>query len=442
MEYEFDIPTSGESNSIIKVIGVGGGGSNAVNHMYRQGIKSVEFYVCNTDKQSLNDSPVPNKIQLGSKGLGAGADPEKGKNAAIESKQQIKEILSKNTEMVFITAGMGGGTGTGAAPVIAQIAREMEILTIGIVTVPFSFEGLPKKKKAEEGIKELKQHCDALLVILNERIKEVYNEMNFKKAFAQADEVLAKAAKSISDLINQGARINVDFEDVRTVMKNAGTAVMGTCTANGEKRARKAVEGAITSPLLDNTNIKGAKYILLSMNVGDLEKFEMKEIEEITKFVQENAGEQAEVIFGIGEDQSLGDSLSVTIIATGFNTNKLPTLEKKELDLNFLKSKKQAPAATPSEKDFFDKPEEEKQEVIFVNNRSYATKTAPAKQKIIYTLEEKEKNEEVENSTKEDERIVKPYHTSTTKPIGEMTEEEIKQLQDYPAYMRRGIRLG
>lgn len=441
MDYEFDIPQE-TKKSIIKVIGVGGGGSNAVNHMYRQGIKSVDFYVCNTDKQALEASPVPNKIQLGAKGLGAGADPEKGRSAALESKPQIKQIL-EGAEMVFITAGMGGGTGTGAAPIIAQIAREMEILTVGIVTLPFAFEGTPKMKKAEAGIQELKQSCDALLIILNERIKEVYGEMNFKKAFAQADEVLSKAAQSISDLINKGAQINVDFEDVRTVMKNAGTAVMGTFTASGEKRARKAIEGAVTSPLLDNTNIKGAKYLLLSIKISDLEKLEMKEVEEITKFVQEQAGSQAEVIFGVEEDQALGDALSVTIIATGFQTNKqTPVLEKKELDLNFLKSKKQL--EKPQERDFFDKPEEDnsREIIIDIKRNTPSIEHKPTTSKKVYSLDDDDA--EKENSHSEDfkRKADGKKLFSSEKSINEMTEEEIKELQELPSYLRKGIKLG
>ncbi|MCS6832697.1 MAG: cell division protein FtsZ [Flammeovirgaceae bacterium] len=441
MDYEFDIPQE-TKKSIIKVIGVGGGGSNAVNHMYRQGIKSVDFYVCNTDKQALEASPVPNKIQLGAKGLGAGADPEKGRSAALESKPQIKQIL-EGAEMVFITAGMGGGTGTGAAPIIAQIAREMEILTVGIVTLPFAFEGTPKMKKAEAGIQELKQFCDALLIILNERIKEVYGEMNFKKAFAQADEVLSKAAQSISDLINKGAQINVDFEDVRTVMKNAGTAVMGTFTASGEKRARKAIEGAVTSPLLDNTNIKGAKYLLLSIKISDLEKLEMKEVEEITKFVQEQAGSQAEVIFGVEEDQALGDALSVTIIATGFQTNKQPpVLGKKELDLNFLKSKKQL--EKPQERDFFDKPEEDnsREIIIDIKRNTPSIEHKPTTSKKVYSLDDDDA--EKENSHSEDfkRKADGKKLFSSEKSINEMTEEEIKELQELPSYLRKGIKLG
>jgi cell division protein FtsZ len=445
MDYEFDLPTN--NNSIIKVLGVGGGGGNAVNHMFRQNIKSVDFYVCNTDKQALEMSPVPNKIQLGAKGLGAGANPEKGKISAVESKQMIKEVLSKNTEMAFITAGMGGGTGTGAAPVIAQIAREMEILTVGIVTMPFSFEGTPKMKKAEEGIKELKQHCDALLVILNERIKDVYGEMSFKKAFSQADEVLSKAAQSIADLINGGAHINVDFEDVRTVMKNAGTAVMGTATANGEKRARKAVEGAVTSPLLDNTNIKGAKYILLSIKVGDFEKLEMKELEEITKFVEEQAGRQGEVIFGVQEDESLGDALSVTIIATGFHNLKAHQFEKKVMDLDNIKAFKRT-IVSPTEIDFFDKTEENTEEISSKTRPSVTKMIEKKPEKVVFELggeydlaEEKEADKKKGDSNELRKRVEEKKGNLGNKPIADMNNDEIKELQDLPAYMRKGVKL-
>ena len=317
--YKFDIPTQGRS--IIKVIGVGGGGSNAVNHMFLQGIKDVEFVVCNTDKQALQASPVPTKMSLGdslTEGLGAGANPERGRAAAIESKEEIRELLNQGTKMVFITAGMGGGTGTGAAPVIAQVARELGILTVGIVTAPYRFEGPKKREAAERGIREMSDHCDTVLVILNEKIKEMYGAMAVRAAFAKANSVLTTAAKSIAEIITVNSDVNVDFEDVKTVMKDSGAAVMGSAVTEGENRARRAAEEALSSPLLNNTDIFGAQRILLSITSGESAELEMDELDEITQFIQQKAGEDADVIFGNGIDPELGSQIRVTVIATGF----------------------------------------------------------------------------------------------------------------------------
>ncbi|QMU29401.1 cell division protein FtsZ [Adhaeribacter radiodurans] len=317
--YKFDIPT--QSKSIIKVIGVGGGGSNAVNHMCGQGIKDVEFVVCNTDAQALKSSNVPNKLQIGvdlTEGLGAGANPERGKQAAIESREQIRELLGNDTKMVFITAGMGGGTGTGAAPVIAKIAKELDILTVGIVTAPFIFEGKKKRDAAERGIKDLSENCDTVLVILNDKLREIFGNLPIRQAFAKADNVLTTAAKSIAEIITVTSEVNVDFEDVKTVMKDSGAAVMGSATTEGENRALRAAEEALSSPLLNNTDIHGAQKILLSIMSGDQAELEMDELTEITEYIQEKAGEEAEVIFGHGIDPELGQSIRVTVIATGF----------------------------------------------------------------------------------------------------------------------------
>lgn len=321
--YQFDIPKhqSGSQRSIIKVIGVGGGGSNAVNHMFRQGIKDVEFVVCNTDLQALNSSPVPTKLQIGvdlTEGLGCGANPKVGKGAAIESKEQIREFL-EGTKMLFVTAGMGGGTGTGAAPVIAKIAKSMGILTVGIVTAPFMFEGKKKRELAEIGIKALRRSCDTVLVILNDKLREIYGNLAIGKAFAQADNVLTTAAKGIAEIITLTGYVNVDFQDVRTVMYNAGPAVMGTAETRGENRARNAASGALASPLLDNCDIMGAKKILLSIISGAEAELQMDELMEITEYIQQQAGQDAEVIFGHGVDAALGDRLRVTVIATGFD---------------------------------------------------------------------------------------------------------------------------
>lgn len=307
--------------SIIKVIGVGGGGSNAVTHMYNQGIRDVEFYVCNTDAQAIKGSAVPNKLQIGvnlTEGLGAGANPEKGKNAAIESKEEIRDLLSKDTKMVFITAGMGGGTGTGAAPEIARVAKELGVLTVGIVTLPFNFEGRKKLKQAQRGIDELKSNCDTVIVILNDKLREIYGNLSITEAFAQADNVLTTAAKGIAEIITVPGHVNVDFEDVKTVMKDSGAAVMGSAQTEGENRASRAAEEAISSPLLDSRNIHGAQKILLSIISGEQAELQMDELTEITEFIQEKAGDDAEMIFGHGIDPELGNSIRVTVIATGF----------------------------------------------------------------------------------------------------------------------------
>ena len=325
-DYKFDLPKN--HKSIIKVIGVGGGGSNAVNHMYNQGIKDVEFVVVNTDAQALKSSPVPLRLQLGAnltEGLGAGANPEKGKSAALESKEDIRELLSDNTKMVFITAGMGGGTGTGAAPVIAKIAKDMDILTVGIVTAPFVFEGRKKMIAAQQGIEALKESCDTVLVILNDKLREIYGNLAIRSAFAKADNVLTTAAKSIAEIITIHQDVNVDFEDVKTVMKNAGAAVMGSATEEGEGRAIRAAEKAIASPLLNNVDIKGAQKILLSIMSGEDDELSMDELSEITEYIQERAGDDAEVIFGQGIDAELNKGIRVTVIATGFEMDRLTT---------------------------------------------------------------------------------------------------------------------
>lgn len=317
---KFDLPK--EQSSIIKVIGVGGGGSNAVNHMYRQGIKGVDFVVCNTDHQALDTSPVPTKIPLGqslTEGRGAGSVPDVGKNAAIENLEDINEILAKNTKMIFVTAGMGGGTGTGAAPVIAQAARDMGILTVGIVTVPFTFEGRKRRSQAEEGIEKMREAVDTLLVINNDKLREMFGNLTLVNAFENADDVLAIAAKGIAEVISVTGQINVDFNDVNTVMKDSGVAIMGSAEAEGENRAVKCVESALNSPLLNDNNIDGAKYVLLNITYGS-QAVLMDEISDITDYIQEEAGSTADVIWGHGYDESLDDKLCVTIIATGFNT--------------------------------------------------------------------------------------------------------------------------
>ncbi len=310
-----------DNSAIIKVIGVGGGGSNAVNHMYKQGIKGVDFIVCNTDQQSLDMSPVPLKIVLGAtltKGRGAGSLPEVGRNAAIESIEDIKVILANNTEMVFITAGLGGGTGTGAAPVIAKAAKELGILTVGIVTIPFGFEGKKRKAQADAGLEALKQSVDTLLVISNDKLREIYGNLKVTEAFGHADDILSTAAKGIADIITTTLQINTDINDVKTVMRNSGVAIMGSALASGESRALRAVEQAMSSPLLNDSDIRGARYVLVNITCGE-DEITMDELGEITDYIQDAAGMTAEVIKGYGVDLSLGDKVSVTIIATGFD---------------------------------------------------------------------------------------------------------------------------
>jgi len=315
---QFNLPK--EQSSIIKVIGVGGGGSNAVNHMYLQGIVGVNFVVCNTDAQALDMSPVPNKIQLGPEstgGLGAGSNPEVGRISCEESEEEIRDILSKNTKMVFITAGMGGGTGTGAAPVVAKIARELGILTVGIVTTPFSYEGSRKINQAEEGIKRMKESVDTVLVISNDKLREMYSALKRSEAFAIANNILATAAKSISEIITVPGEINVDFADVAHVMKDSGVAIMGVGLAEGEDRALRAVQSALNSPLLNDNDISGAKKLLVNISTGE-EEMSIDEIDVIIEYAREAAGADADVIFGAVDDPNLGTKISVTIIATGF----------------------------------------------------------------------------------------------------------------------------
>ena len=327
MTLKFDIPMS---NSIIKVFGVGGGGSNAVNHMYKLGIKGVDFVVCNTDAQALELSPVPIKLQIGNHltdGRGAGSKPEVGQKAAMESIEEIKNVLSQHTKMVFITAGMGGGTGTGAAPVIAQAARELGVLTVGIVSKPFLFEGPQRNGKAREGIENLRKYVDTLLVIDNEKIREIFGNAKFSEAFAQADNILATAAKGIAEIITVTGYINVDFEDVRTVMSESGVAIMGCGLGSGEDRALNAVISALDSPLLSENNIHGAANILLNITSGT-DEISMDEISQITSYIQEEAGSETNIIWGHCSDETLEDKLMITLIATGFEGKSQAQEEK------------------------------------------------------------------------------------------------------------------
>ncbi len=322
---KFDMPKN--QSSIIKVIGVGGGGSNAINHMYHQGIQGVDFIICNTDAQAMELSPVPTKIQLGDRGLGAGSIPSVGKEAATQKIGEIREILEKETKMLFITAGMGGGTGTGAAPVIASQAKDLGILTVGIVTLPFAFEGRKRRQQAEEGINELRKYVDTLLVIGNDKLRELYGDLKLSDAFNKADDVLTTAAKGIAEIITVTGYINVDFEDVKTVMKESGKAIMGSAEAEGENRAMEAIQSALSSPLLNDNDIEGASNVLLYITSGE-DEISMDEVTEITDYIQREAKSQAEIIWGNGTDTSLGKKVSITLIATGFDSKK----RKKELE--------------------------------------------------------------------------------------------------------------
>ena len=327
----FEMPKT-QSNTI-KVIGVGGGGSNAVNHMYTQEIKGVDFVICNTDAQALENSPVPNKIQLGANltsGLGAGANPEVGAQAAKESMQEIQQMLNTQTKMVFITAGMGGGTGTGAAPIIAKIAKDMDILTVGIVTMPFAFEGRRRSKQAQLGIDQLRQNVDSLIVINNNKLREVYGNLGFKAGFSKADEVLSTASRGIAEVITHHYKQNIDLHDAKTVLSNSGTAIMGSAKEEGQTRAKTAIVKALDSPLLNDNKITGAKNVLLLI-VSGTNEVTLDEIGEINDYIQDEAGYDANIIMGIGEDKELGDAIAVTIVATGFAADQQSTITNTEV---------------------------------------------------------------------------------------------------------------
>ena len=328
--FSFDLPKN--KSNVMKVMGVGGGGSNAVNYMYRQGIKGVDFIVCNTDSQALEESPVLNKIQLGvnlTEGLGAGANPEIGKLAALESYEELKNLLETQTKMLFITAGMGGGTGTGAAPIIAEMAKEFDILTVGIVTIPFNFEGKNRELQAIKGIEKLKRSVDSLIIINNNKLREVYGNLGFKEGFSKADEVLATAAKGVAQVITHHYTQNIDLKDAKTVLSNSGTAIMGSSTASGSNRANEAVIKALDSPLLNDNKIEGSKNVLLLIISGS-DEITIDEIGEINEHIQNETGNSANIIMGVGEDIELGNNISVTVIATGFGDEKQQSLVSSE----------------------------------------------------------------------------------------------------------------
>ena len=435
---EFDLPK--DQSSIIKVIGIGGGGGNAVNHMYNQGIKGVDFVVCNTDQQALDISPVPIKIQLGqslTEGRGAGAIPEIGKNAAIENIDDIKEILQKNTKMVFITAGLGGGTGTGAAPVIAKVAKELEILTVGIVTVPFAFEGRKRKLQAEEGLDELRQSVDTLLIINNDRLREMFGNLSLGNAFAQADDVLATAAKGIAEVISVTGMINVDFNDVSTVMKDSGVAIMGSAQATGENRAIDAVKNALSSPLLNDNDISGAKYVLLNITYGESEIL-MDEIGDITDYIQDEAGSTADVIWGHGYDETLGDAICITLIATGFKSSpitgfeKEPEKKKVSLDDESVPTMISQPVQSPTQKNKVETKEEhvekeiEEEEEPYLIVKDEDDETQEKQTEINWDFEGKQ-NKIADSSKENSDEVVRHYLTDEAEEQAtENSEKEFK----------------
>ncbi len=433
---DFDLPP--ERSSMIKVIGVGGGGCNAVNHMYNKGIKDVNFVVCNTDAQALHNSPVAVKLQLGdvlTEGRGAGSKAEIGREAAMESIDRIKEVISSNTNMVFITAGMGGGTGTGAAPVIAQAAKEMGILTVAIVTIPFRFEGPERINQAIEGINALKDHVDSLLVINNEKLREIYGNLKVSNAFDMADDVLAIAAKGIAEIITVHGYINVDFADVQTVMNNSGVAIMGSATATGENRAEEAIAAALTSPLLNNNDINGARSVLLNITSGK-EEITMDEISEITDYVVSASSRDTTLIWGMGSDESLEDKISVTIIATGFKMNSIPELyigkkQKHMVPLRDPGSKpvhgEMNPAVGPEQRslEFGIKNKDDSEEYILMDQSSDIPQ------------------EEKEKKMAERVRILKETHEKLRDRalLTGQGNDEIEELENIPAYVRKKITL-
>jgi len=439
----FDIPV--KKSSIIKVLGVGGGGSNAVNHMFKKGIKDVDFIVCNSDAQALANSPVPDKVQLGAsltEGRGAGNKPEVGRQAAIESLDNLLEILSVNTKMLFITAGMGGGTGTGAAPVIARAAKELGILTVAIVTIPFKNEGPRRVNQALEGIGELEKQVDSLLVINNEKIRQIYGDLRLSEAFAMADDVLAVAAKGIAEIITVHGFINVDFADVQTVMTNSGVSILGTGLSDGEGRAINAIKQALNSPLLNDTDIKGAKNILLNVLSGD-EEVTMDEIGQIIDYVKDCSGTHADLIWGNGTDLKLGNKISVTVIATGFSAVNIPELYIRRPQIDRI------PLAE------YPVPENEEDNIFIMKDASdqKLLKNSPAQRSIEFDLKAVDDDafrnigrvRKPVDTRKASERVntIKRTHEELKelKQGARQTDREIDELENTPAFKRKQLQI-
>lgn len=436
MSLNFDFPK--EEQSIIKVIGVGGGGSNAVNHMFRQGIVGVDFAICNTDNQAMETSEVPIKIQLGpnlTEGRGAGSKPEVGEQACLESIEEIKSFLMNNTKMLFITAGMGGGTGTGAAPVIARAARELDILTVGIVTVPFNFEGRKRCQHAHQGLDRMKKNVDALIVISNNKLREIYGNLQLSRAFANADDILTTAAKGIAEIITVPGFVNVDFEDVNTVMRDSGVAIMGAAMAEGENRARKAIDKALNSPLLEDSDIRGAKQILLNVSSGDKE-VTMDEIFQITEFIQSEAGEESDLIWGNCKDESLGEKISVTLIATGFDDNEM---RGGFSDSSYSKK-------LSEKKVVLEEFEEEEQEEFGGGKILLSDEEDESPVIELDTMDSQDEEEELDPETEQllemsKKDIEKRRKQNLTQPPPELTKEVVSELENEPAFKRRRIEL-
>ncbi len=435
----FDLPKN--QSNVIKVIGVGGGGSNAINHMFKQGIKGVDFIICNTDSQALQNSSVPNKIQLGvslTEGLGAGANPEVGQQAALESIEDIEKMLDTNTKMVFITAGMGGGTGTGAAPVIAQLAKERDILTVGIVTIPFQFEGKVRSEQALAGVERLRKQVDSLIVINNNKLREVYGNLGFKAGFSKADEVLATASRGIAEVITHHYTQNIDLKDAKTVLSNSGTAIMGSATATGENRAKDAIVSALDSPLLNDNKITGAKNVLLLI-VSGTNEITIDEIGEVNDYIQVEAGFNANIIMGVGEDETLGEAVAVTVIATGFNAEQqneivntepkkiIHALEEEQRLVTDLSEKQSIPSFD------FSAPaiEETKQEVK-------EEESVAEQEKVVYSREEGGTEKKPESETEEEllpssefiNNLDVFFEIVSPKPKAEVEPQVVKDIRD------------
>ena len=431
MSNSISFPTPKEKPNIIKVIGVGGGGSNAVTHMFNEGIKDVDFVLCNTDYQALAQSPVSTKVHLGERDLGAGNVPAVGREAAEKSTDVLRELLSKDTKMVFVTAGMGGGTGTGAAPVVAQIAQELGILTIGIVTLPFKVEGRRRMQQAREGIDNLRKHVDALLIISNDKLREEYGNMKLTEAFKKADDVLKTAAKGIAEIITVTGYVNVDFEDVNNVMRNSGKAIMGSARAEGEDRAQKAIEEAMNSPLLNDSDIKGAEKILIYITSGN-DEVSLDEVMQINDFVQTECGNTAEIIWGNGTDSTLGNALGVTLIATGFKKDEMATD-----DITIYYSPSDQPQAENTIKDPLNEVNIENKptpELEIVNNNEVEEQKAPvAEPAKVEETEKKDEDEIVYNldgeQVKNDNNDYKPL-SDEPQPHNEINDDITMPLYD------------
>ncbi len=433
----FDMPKDG--GSIIKVLGVGGGGSNAVTHMFKQGIVGVDFAISNTDIQAMDTSPVPVKLQLGpalTDGRGAGSKPQVGREACIESLEEVTRFLSDGTKMLFVTAGMGGGTGTGAAPIIAKTAQEMGILTVGIVTLPFTFEGRRRMSQGYEGLEELKNNVDTLVVISNDKLRRIFGNLSLTEAFGQADSVLTTAAKGIAEIITVPGYVNVDFEDVNTVMRGSGVAIMGTAAAEGDDRAKRAVDDALNSPLLEDSNIKGAEHILLNITSG-VKEVTMDEIFEITEFVQEEAGFGTNLIWGNCFDETLGDKISVTIIATGFES-KTDKIEKEEETRIVVNLDDEEPIK-PKKKDSLDLTALSTEEANIFEFEDVQTRVERYR-KGHYSYEEPYLKEDKE--TLEQRSRTEKSKKKTKKSVSKLNNPKvINDLENQPAYLRRNIKL-